>query len=262
MRNPILRLAGVLFVAAMFSSCFIGNTLARYSTEVVMTDSVRVARWGVTVLSEGSHFSSSYATEDTAVTQIANSVSSKEGSPVVAPGVSMDDVFFSVTGSPEVAVKVEITLGGYGDNENMKDVYLKAGTYTDYTKVTDFDADGNPLYATFTLTEDYHPLRWSLKNGSIEIASGSLDNIRAYLETADGVNGLSGSYDPNTNLGHLGAEEGNGEYTLSWSWVFSNGFDAADTLLGKLAHDPTLVDGANYSLDVSYGLSISIVQID
>ena len=60
-----------------------------------------------------------------------------------------------------------------------------------------------------------------------------------------------------------------GDYTLTWEWAYGEtgitvtGNDQADTLLGRLAVDPSLVDDtAKFSTEINFDLKITVVQID
>lgn len=269
-KNVMMRLASFLLVAVLISTSAISGTYAKYVTKAESTDTARVAKWGVEVTSTSDMFNTTYATDDTTVTGINNSVETAptgDGKELVAPGTTKEDVAFTITGTPEVAVNVSVKIDPLGTNTEVKDVYLKKGTYTDYTKSV-LGTDGNPKYETFELTEDYYPLKWTLKNGTKIVAEGKLSDIETYLE---GTN-VSNNYAPNTDLSKIdAATDGTGDYTLSWTWDFErkdgegkviDKFDAADTLLGNLAAGKATVDSSKYCLDVQYELSIAVTQID
>lgn len=48
-KNKMLRLASVLLIVVILTTCVIGGTLAKYTTSDSAADTARVAQWGVTV---------------------------------------------------------------------------------------------------------------------------------------------------------------------------------------------------------------------
>lgn len=270
-KNKMMRLASVLLVLTLLTTCMISGTFAKYVTTASGNDTARVAKWGVEVTSTSDMFNTEYETLDGALkTTIANSVATSpatgaDGKELVAPGTTKTDVAFTISGTPEVAVNIAVTMAGKNGTTEVEDVFLKAGTYTDYTAVTGYDAAGKPTYGEFTLNADYHPLKWTLKNGTKELLKDkTLAEVQQYLTktSADGsaaTNGLSGNYAPNTNLATLDGT--NGEYELSWSWAIEEN-NAADTFLGNLAAGTATTDSTNYCLDISYDLAITVTQID
>ena len=97
-KNAMLKIAAILMVAVLLTTCAISSTFAKYTTTDTETDSARVAKWGVTV--------------DTTVeglfleTYDSGAVASTEA--VVAPGTANGDVKATsvITGQPEVKVQV------------------------------------------------------------------------------------------------------------------------------------------------------------
>ena len=108
-KNVMLKIAAVLLVAVLLSTCAISATFAKYTTGVkdVYSDSARVAKWGVevdtTANSTVNLFSDKYA--DGAMSALST------GDLVVAPGtegsISLDSV---VSGTPEVSGEIQYTV--------------------------------------------------------------------------------------------------------------------------------------------------------
>lgn len=252
-----MRLAGLLLVLVLVTSCFVGGTFAKYVTKGEATDKARVAKFGVEITTAtDSMFKTAYTKDDTSTTSasITNSVDSNGADKLVAPGTKEDNAMtFSVKGTPEVAVKVEVAV------EADKDVFLKAGSYKDYTKAN--------YTEKFDLNDDYYPVKFTLKQGTNTLVNGgTLAEVETKLE------GLSKEYAPNTNL-----TTELGDFTLSWEWKFENGKDEADTLLGNLAADSTSLGTAkwdttssnftamaadDYSTDIEFKLKLTVTQID
>ena len=257
-KNVMMRLAAILLVCVLASTCGISGTYAKYVTTASGNDTARVAKFGVQLFILGGSFADQYKTDDaTYSSTIEYSVDSDNGDNVVAPGTKDDGSFtFEIKGTPEVAVKVDCILA-----DTFKDVYLKAGTYIDYTKVLGYTAGGEAIYGQFTLTEDYYPIVYTLTKDGTKVKSGNLATIKAYLD--EYTNGAA--FGPNVTL--------DTEFVLSWEWVFEHGaneteialYDAADTWLGNAAAGINL-DGAvvddDYSTTISYDLTITVTQID
>ena len=73
-KNKIMRIASVLLVAVLMSTCAISGTFAKYVTEGSSDDTARVAKWGVTISGKpaatNQMFNDSY--KDTPTTYTAN----------------------------------------------------------------------------------------------------------------------------------------------------------------------------------------------
>lgn len=255
-KNKMMRLASAMMVLTLMSTSVISGTFAKYVTQDSASDSARVAKWGVEVVVEGSDlFSDKYEDGNETV------VSSVVNEDVVAPGTKNDEgVKFTLKGKPEVDVNVSITV------EEVKDVFLKAGSYADMTTGNDKDY--------FTFNTDYYPVVFTLSNGSgTELKSGKLTEIKTYLE------GLSKKCEANTDLGSSALGTGiDGEYVLTWAWEFPTAedkeTDQKDTLLGNLAADSALkvkyvtnkfypvAVNQEYCNDISFKVTITVTQID
>lgn len=245
-KNRFIKLASGLLVLCLMTTCVIGATLAKYTTATDTQDSARVAKWGVRITAATN---SAFATEyNKSSSSTGLSVQSSASNKVVAPGTSGSAVQFTISGTPEVAVKLSFNL------KVITEVKLTAGTYK--------NTDG----ATVTLAGDYMPVVFTLNNGTSDVATGTLGQIANYL------NSLTLDYVPGTDL-----STNVPTYTLSWAWTFdvSTDADKADTLLGDLAAEVTGIqkstDGgttynsiatSDYSTNVSYTLTITATQID
>lgn len=246
-KSKSMRLASALLVLTLLSTCMISGTFAKYTTSASGTDTARVAKFGVEVTaSTGTAFATQYEKNDTTYSG-SLTVQSSDENKVVAPGTSSADVNgdfkFTIKGTPEVAVKVEL------ETENTQDVFLKAGTYTDWTV--------SPYNEKFTLEEDYYPVKWTLAvtDNNVEGEyTGYLIEKATLAEVEDAVLQYVSSYEPNTQL--------DAEFTLTWAWDFE-GNDKADTLLGNIAAgtENDVVD-TNYGLETAFDFTITVTQID
>ncbi len=106
-KNKMMRIASILLVAVLISTCAIAGTYAKYVTKGEGTDTARVAKWGVTVTATGEAFAKEYKTDDTAFTE-TNSVISTDK--VIAPGTKGNVAAVALAGTPEVAVRVSYAV--------------------------------------------------------------------------------------------------------------------------------------------------------
>ena len=187
-KNVMMRIASVLLVAVMLTTCVISGTFAKYVTSDEATDSARVAKWGVVVTVTGDAFAKTYAL-DTVAPGVDNglAVESSTEDKVVAPGTTGTFGGISVTGTPEVAVNINteatVVLNGWelAGSVFYCPVIVTIGTTDicglDYTSAADF-----------------------------------ADAIELAIEAANG------NYEANTNLS--GVTGLNGSYT--WEWAFTD----------------------------------------
>lgn len=222
-----MRLAGLLLVLVLVTSCFVGGTFAKYVTSGTGTDTARVAKFGVTVTAGGTLFAEEYAKDNASVAAtIAKSVvSSKVGEKVVAPGTKGDMVKMALTGAPEVAVRVsyEATTMELGDN--WKDA---AGKYYCPLKIT---------VGTDTLNGlDY--------TSADEFENAVKEKIAAY----------SKNYVANTNLSGMGADS----LAISWEWPFE------DTTTGakQTNEKDTALGNATTPATITLSVKTTVTQID
>lgn len=293
MKNKFLRLASVLLVLCLVTTCAISATFAKYATGDSGSDTARVAKWGVEVSTSGTLFGSDYdATSvadnaDSIVAATSVSVSASNGDKVVAPGTKNEKGFqIKVTGQPEVAFE----LAAETDASVNEDIYLAAGSYgvmvevygvnadTDMSKLYKKDGDnyvaagtyvaGTTYYALHDaceLANKYLPVVWSVANAGadsvvIDVTSNELDTIAASIVTA--INNKAKKANEAIDL----------SYTLTWKWAFENN-SAADTILGNIAAGKAVVylDGetykpvaqdTHYNLEVAFTISVSAAQVN
>lgn len=234
-KNKKSRGLAVLAGLASITACLMAGTLARYTVTGDVHGEARVAKFGVEVsVSDNTVFGSSYnpSTDGATEAGITATVESSNGDNVVAPGTGEKDaITFSITGKPEVGVCIQAEMQG------RKDIYLKSGSYKDYTATAD--------KANFTLANDYHPVKFALtKAGSdTPVATGTLEDINTYLKT----NVAKESCVPNTEI--------NETYSISWRYALEGNSteNQADTLLGNLSADDKFKAGAKYSAGATDG---------
>ncbi len=215
-KNRLMRASVLLLVLTLVTSCFVGGTFAKYVSEGEGEDSARVAKWGVKVEVTGDGFHETYGKNDQNTTIPGdNSISVSATEKVVAPGTKGTFGGVTITGTPEVAVKVDtiatVDLSGW----NV--------------------ADGGEFYCPLVFKigdQTINGLDYSSSNAGGE---GSFESaIKTAIQKA-----TTKVYQAGTNLEEVGAD-----ITYSWEWPFENATgkaanqsDELDTLLGNNAAD-------------------------
>lgn len=236
-----MRVAGLLLALVLVTSCFVGGTFAKYVTYGGGQDHARVAKFGVKVEASGDVFAKEYDAKDPTVQDyngqvIAKSVISSDGkTKLVAPGTAKDGALtVSVTGTPEVAVKVEY-VAHVTFNESL--------TEPDNWK----DKDGH-YYCPLVITVNGTPY-----NGLDYESATDFENA---VEGA--INGLTKNYPANTDLSQSSSKG----VAISWEWPFEGATgakgsqsDEKDTYLGDQA-------AAGKAATVGIVVATTVTQID
>ncbi|MBQ2306929.1 MAG: hypothetical protein II184_05390, partial [Clostridia bacterium] len=168
-KNWTMRVAVLMVALTLITSCFVSSTYAKYVVSGGVDETARVAKFGVTITATGKLFADTYkaatantpgaAGDDIADATSLTVVSSASGvgaatdiDNVVAPGTKNDTgMTFTVTGTPEVAVRVFMDI----DTANAKEIFLKAKN--GLPDMTTADATD-----TFNQTADYYPVQFTL----------------------------------------------------------------------------------------------------
>lgn len=105
-KNKMMRIASVLLVAVLMTTCAISGTFAKYVTASSASDSARVAYWGFngTTFAIDNLFSATYT-----------NVASNDSKDVIAPGTSGSATFSfkpQNATAPEVAYKITVSTTG------------------------------------------------------------------------------------------------------------------------------------------------------
>ena len=222
-KNRMMRLASILLVFVLLTSCVISGTFAKYTTEITNNDSARVARWGFTGVNEDiaitDLFVASYDNDDEDTTVFSSDN-------VIAPGTSNSATFqFKYTAAdgataPEVAYSVVIEAH---DSTCNASIIANNNIRWAVTKTADLDSGTTPDW-----------LEWEY----------FLDAIEA-LAYVDGSNEYApGDLPPIAD-----------EYTIEWKWDFEteddNDQDKQDTAMGNAG-----------DLNVEIIITINATQID
>ncbi len=230
-KNVMMRLAAILLVCVLASTCGISGTYAKYVSSEKGSDDARVAKWGVEVAVNGSTFEKTYATDAelsaTAASRVGvNSVVA--GEDVVAPGTDGSFAGVTITGTPEVAVHI---------------------TY-DVTKfeLTNWEV-GGVYYCPIIITVNGTDI-----NGLDFTNAGDFKNavIAAIEDTVDGERGTY--YAAGTNL----ATAVDHNLSVTWKWNFEKNEGAAQWQSD--VKDTALGNAANAKIDIE--ISCIVEQVD
>ena len=242
-KNAMLKIAAILMVAVLLTTCAISSTFAKYvsNSGKIAAAQARVAKWGITVSAAKDAneelFLNTYDSDDNFTVKGASEAR------VVAPGTKNDNSPFTVAiaydGTPEVSytLKVEVKFE-LGDNWVLEDdstyycpLYVKVGTAAPifgmaYTSADDFEKAVEDAYAAAIFGTDV-------------------------TRSADGV------YEKNfaANAAEAPVSITAEKTAITWEWKYTpvdaKQTDANDTVLGNAA-DAT----------IDFDFSISAEQID
>lgn len=246
-KNVMMRVASVLLIAVLMSTCVISGTFAKYTTSAAGGDTARVAKWGVTVtIPDDGAFASSYATTDTNSLTAANSVqySSNNGADpdeIVAPGTDGTLASITITGKPEVAVNVTAT-----SNVEISNWLVDSALYFPLTftiKIDDATATNIDITATGNTVDD------------------KVESIESAIEQAivKAVTGADTATTTDSSTTATVALEANATQlaktvVVSWTWPFytDDDSDTKDTELGD----------ATTAATISTTTTVTVTQID
>lgn len=241
MKNRAMRMAMGTGAAVLLTMGVISGSFAKYITSGNGTDSARAAKFGVTVTANGNMFASEYETDDkNSAGAIANSVISSGGTDdhVIAPGTKGELVNATITGKPEVAVKVSyeptLTLNGW--------------------EYTDEDSNLSTEYfpIIFKVGDKKYGMKGVKDSTGVAVANGSSSIAELKTAVENAIKGYSKNYAANTDLSGIGAD---GFVNVSWEWAYNGNSDEKDTYLGNQA-------AANKASTVELSMKTTVTQID
>ena len=195
-KNNMLRIASVLLVAVLLSTCAISGAFAKYTTgDKTLGDTARVAKFGVTISTTGDADGLFSKTEGTTPSITVNSTTEDK---MVAPGMGGDltsAIVFTEAGR-EVAVKVKV-----------------AATMT---LSDDWKADG-AFYCPIVITVGSE----SVSGLDYTTDSEFIADVEELIEANNDKTYYCEDQITDANIP-----------VISWAWVF-DGQDAKDTVLGE-----------------------------
>ena len=247
-KNKMMRIASVLLVAVLMSTCAISGTFAKYVTSAEGGDSARVAKWGVGITATTGAFGAAYKSADgkisTTYNAAADSVYSANGTDkVVAPGTGDTLATLKIEGAPEVDTIVEVAV-----NFNIGENWTAEG------------ANYFPLVVKVGDTTVSYNLDATAADIEAAVEKAIIDAVLKTSETitvTSGTSTASKNYEANsTELAHAS------DIAVTWSWPIETGADDAakavnnkkDTVLGNKT-------GSEVP-EISVSVSITVTQAD
>lgn len=233
-KNWTMRVALLIVALALITSCFVSGTYAKYVTSGSGSDMARVAKFGVTVTATGESFATTYAKDDASFTLDANTVVSSNSDKLVAPGTTKEVAAVTLTGTPEVAVRVT----------NEATVTLEGWTL-----------DGSTEYCPIVFTINGET--YGTNDTAADNKSASVADLVTALEAA--LEETTADYKANTNL----SAESGALNVISWEWPFETGAGAAEIAANDIK-DTTLGNNAAAGTAAVIGIemTITVTQID
>lgn len=241
-KNRMMRLASLMLVLVLMTSCVISGTFAKYTTSAESSDSARVAYWG---------FQSSNSLNLTglfAATYDEGKVDSQNDKDVIAPGtkgsatfafaydesVKANGVDLTMTG-PEVAYNFTIEVDGYCDEfiKNNKNIVWKLDD------------------AGVELTWDQLIVAIAKLSGATSVTTSGTTTTTATLEYMPGQ--LPDAFTTADNT-----------HTIYWEWKYDGGsatYTVGDKTLDQDQYDTYMGNMAEMD-DVSIKITITATQID
>lgn len=237
-KNMFLRVASVLLVLTLLSTCAISGTFAKYvASDNASAGQARVAKWGVTIdviagTSDDTDDAFSTAYKNEAVDVDDASATVKSDVKVVAPGTNGTLGRITLGGTPEVALKLDATIVfELGDN------WTAGGAYYCPLQVT---VGGTTYYGNTYNSAD-------LFEAAIEDAIAVELGFNA-LTTGAGV------YTKNITTFPIDLTD---SVSITWEWAFT---DTTVEHKQTDVNDSILGDAANATIDFS--ATVSATQID
>ncbi len=259
-KNLMMKVASLMLILALASTCMIGTTFAKYVTADRAEDTARVAKWGITVATSGTLFGTDYEkysaadTADKITAATSTSVSAFNGTDsIVAPGTKNTVGFqVAISGDPEVqydviAAYTDINSDSVANADDIEDIYLTKATYgvmvpvygvnnaTDVTKYYILD-DTDPADTFYTKatsydsTETYYDLHDGIEVTEDKyfpitwtvVASGTAKKP-ADIATQKDLKLVAAAIINGLNadaLNGVANAEIDAKYTLTWAWDF------------------------------------------
>ena len=224
-KNAMLKIAAVLLVAVLLTTCAISSTFAKYATQLGDANaSARVAKWGITadskITTTGALFATSYEDGDV----VAATVEGEQDN-VVAPGTEGSlTISFVVKGAPEVKSQINLNDDGNGGDTDTKEFLISN-----------------------------LPVVWSISSTtdpSINKNNCSVEEINSAIANFAKTN----TFDANTQINIVK------DLTISWSWAYEvkDGEGNVDTNVDK---NDTDYGNNNTAYTATFKIKADIVQV-
>ncbi len=239
-KNAMLKIAAILLVAVLLTTCAISTTFAKYvtATEEKEAEIARVADWGLKITMNGAEtFAPDYGT-DPAKLYVQAKTSSRDD--LVAPGTeSKADMSVTLIGAPEVAYKLTATA-----DVQLEGWAVTSGVYCPL--VIKVNTTEYKINTTDVTTTD--ALEAKVENAILDALLGA-DATKTV--SGEALTGSSVDYAPNTDVTTV-----TDDIKISWYWPLSvsEEYDAKDTELGDAAEKATI--------SIAYSLGAEQVGLD
>ena len=236
-KNRMMRIASMLMVAVLLSTCVISGTFAKYTTSATSNDKARVAYWG---------FQSTNSLDITdlfAAVYDTNKVDSVDDADVIAPGTTGDATFAFAWDGEVSAYGADVAVTG------------PEVAYT-FTIAIEENCDA--------LIKNNKNIQWKLDTG----AWGTWDELIAAIKNLSGDASGSKDYAPNTLPTAFTKDDD--VHTISWQWIFEGAEEytvaevtgsGTDGKLTQNEYDTYMANAAELD-DVSIKITITATQID
>ena len=217
-KNAMLKIAAILLVAVLLTTCAISSTFAKYVTaeKSVASNSARVAKWGLEITGTSAPdvplFKNDY-------TDVKGAIEGDTGAIVVAPGTSnASDAFkLAITGTPEVDYKLTVKADlDLGDN------WVAGGAY----------------YCPLVITVGTTPIN-GLDCDDADEFEVAVENAIAAALLGTEVSAADDAYTKTYTAGTAAPTTAANGVAVSWAWAFEGNDNAKDTALGN-AHNATI----------------------
>lgn len=202
-----IRASMILMILVLVTSCIVAGTYAKYVSSKTVVENARIAKFGVTIDGGGNAFAKSYDSDGQARVSFISVFSTDS---VVAPGTegTMDSI--TVSGKPEVSVKVEF----------KGKLSIKNWQVTNEQETEEF----------------YCPIIITVGEREFD-GTEYQDAVSFEKDVNDAIPLISKEYD--VNEGDFEWSEFNEEIpNISWKWIFdreNEEYDNYDTQLGDKA---------------------------
>lgn len=178
--SKLPKLAALLLVLTLATTCFVSGTFAKYVSEGEGKDAARVAKWGVKVEITGDGFKTTYGKDDVNANVDGPTVVSSTTEKVVAPGGEFYCPLVFTIGDTKVngLDYSSTTAGGEGSFESAIKTAIQNATTKEYEAGTDLSAAGEGITYSWT---------WPFQG-----ATGTATNQDDELDTLLGDNAANG----------------------------------------------------------------------
>lgn len=277
-KNKMMRIASVLLIVTLLSTCAISGTFAKYVVKGTGDSEARVAKWGIEISMNGDTlFANRYAKSDTGR---GVAVLAKGQYDVVAPGTNSDEAgstfsaHIECTDGEATEVAVRYALGftewedivlEQGDIIKNETVLKPETGYEDFEVLADYSPVKFSIYYKGTIQGNTNLYDYSTGDGFAIVEGVSLTDFDKAVSNGNnmniGLNGVNAYVDATEKKIIVDAPAGmtlTGDFICKWEWKFEDGttdaekeyIDILDTYLGN--HPQTL----------TFGFEATATQID